>query len=188
MAPLGAEVIPEVTRSSPPSGRVGRSQSDRKVDSEMREAAHAVVCCFSAVSLTEVRVPMSILRYCSFRYWSLERQLLPDLANVTSSGHQSRERGSILTVLGEGDLAGAVDGNESVLIRLLRVLVDETARQHGHLVSVENRDVGESSGLDVVATVLGEEHRDVRVGEVGSERAVPGLGERGVAAPFLLLG
>lgn len=71
MAPLGAEVIPEVTRSSPPLGRSGRSQLDRKVDSVMREAAQAVVCCFSAVSLTEVRADMSILRYCSFRYSSV---------------------------------------------------------------------------------------------------------------------
>jgi hypothetical protein len=67
MAPLGAEVIPEVTRSSPPLGRFGRSQLDRKVDSVMREEAQAVVDCFSAVSLTEVRAFMSILANCSLR-------------------------------------------------------------------------------------------------------------------------
>lgn len=76
------------------------------------------------------------------------------------------------TVLHECDLRGAVDGDKSVLIRLLSVLVDQTAGKHGHLVAVQNRDVGESPGLDVVAAVLGEEDRDVRVGEFLSQRAV----------------
>lgn len=76
------------------------------------------------------------------------------------------------TVLSKSDLRGAVDGDKSVLIGLLRVLVDQTAGKHGHLVAVQNRDVGESTRLDVVATVLGEEDGDVRVGEFRGERAV----------------
>lgn len=76
------------------------------------------------------------------------------------------------TVLHKCDLLGAVDGDKSVLIRLLGVLVDQTAGKHGHLVAVQNRDVGESTGLDVVATVLGEEDGDVGVGEFRGERAV----------------
>lgn len=96
-------------------------------------------------------------------------------------------RGLIRTVLHECDLRGAVDGDKSVLIGLLGVLVDQTAGKHGHLVAVQNRDVGESPGLDVVAAVLREEDRDVRVGELFSESTVARLLERRVSTPFLLL-
>lgn len=92
----------------------------------------------------------------------------------------------IRTVLSECDLRRAVDSNESVLVRLLAVFIDKTAGQHAHLVTIQHRDVGESSGLDVVATVLGEEHRNVGVGKVCNERTVAGLGERRVTTPFLL--
>lgn len=97
-----------------------------------------------------------------------------------------RKHGRLHTVLHECDLGGAVDGDESVLVRLLRVLVHQTAGEDGHLVAVKNRHVGERPGLDVVATVLREEDRDVCVGELLNERTVAGLLEGGVSAPFLL--
>jgi hypothetical protein len=78
----------------------------------------------------------------------------------------------LLTVLHERDLLGAVDGDESVLVRLLRVFVHQTAGEDGHLVAVQNRHVGESPRLDIVATVLREEDRNVCVGEFFNERTV----------------
>lgn len=80
--------------------------------------------------------------------------------------------GLLHTVLHECDLRGAVDGDKSVLITLLSVFVNQTAGENGHLVTVQNRHVCESPGLDIVATVLREEDRDVCVGEFRNKRAV----------------
>lgn len=107
----------------------------------------------------------------------LLQEIVCDMLAICSTGisglvFQGRLHWLVHTVLQECDLRRAVNSDESVLIRLLSVLIHQTAGKHGHLVAVQNRNVGESPGLDVVATVLGEEDRDVCVGEFLSEGAV----------------
>ena len=95
-----------------------------------------------------------------------------------------------------GDLAGVVgevlaladrvtiNGNETVVVGLLEVHVDNTTRpDRGHLVAVKGLDIGELAGCDLVAAVFGEEDGDVVVLEVLGLDVVAGLGVGRVTAP-----
>lgn len=48
----------------------------------------------------------------------------------------------------------AVEHDETVVGLLLAVLVYETTAQGGHVLGVEGLDLGEDTGLDLVATIL----------------------------------
>jgi hypothetical protein len=97
------------------------------------------------------------------------------------------DSGDLAGVVGEvGELADGVtvNGDKTVLVGLLEVHVDDTTGPDiSHLVAVKDRDVGELARLDLVATVLGKEDRDIVVLEVLGLDVVTGLGEGRVTAP-----
>lgn len=83
-----------------------------------------------------------------------------------------------------GDGVGVVDLDETVVVVLLGPLVDETTGEGlGHLDAVDGLHLGEGTGLDLVAAVLGEEDGDGGIGEVFSQDIISAGLVRGVAAP-----
>lgn len=90
----------------------------------------------------------------------------------------------VVVVDEECDGAVVVDLDETVVVLLLGVFVNETAGEGlGHFLAVEGLHFGEVAGLDFVAAVLGEEDGDRGVGEVLGEDIVAALSVGRVAAP-----
>lgn len=93
-------------------------------------------------------------------------------------------RHEVIIVDEERDGAVVIDLNETVVVLLLGVFVDETAGEGlGHLLTVKGLHFAEVAGLDFVAAVLGEEDGDRGVGKVLGEDIVATLGVGRVAAP-----
>jgi hypothetical protein len=61
-------------------------------------------------------------------------------------------------VFTEVNFVSAGDVDQAVVVFALGVFVDQTTGHDTHLLTVENRDVGESAGLDIVASILREEN------------------------------
>jgi len=84
----------------------------------------------------------------------------------------------------EADTAVLVLLNQTVLVVLLGPLVDETTGESlSHLLAVESLNLGEDTGLDLVAAILGEENRHGRVGEVVRQDVVATRLVRSLATP-----
>ena len=99
------------------------------------------------------------------------------------------DRGHLLgevAEVGEGADAVAGGGDETVFVGFLVVHVDDTAGPDiGHLVTVQDGNIGELAGTDFVATVLGEEGGDRVVCEFLGALLVAGCLEGGVTAPLV---
>lgn len=93
----------------------------------------------------------------------------------------------VVVVLEQGHLGRRVDRHDTIVIRLLTVLVHETARELSHLGSKQNGDVGKGTRGDEVAAVLGEENGNVRTLKVADDGAVARLGVSGVTAPLVVV-
>lgn len=84
----------------------------------------------------------------------------------------------------KGADAAAIHGDKTIIIGLLEIHVDDTARPDGvHLRPKEGPNVGELSGLDRVAAIFGEEDRDVVRGKFLGTDIIARFRVTGVSAP-----
>ena len=89
--------------------------------------------------------------------------------------------------VGKGGDGIVGDGNETVVVVLLKVHVDDTTGPDiSHVAGVEGRNVGKSTRLGNVATVFGEEDRDGKVSKFLSTGFVTrGFKVDGGTTPFI---
>jgi hypothetical protein len=66
-------------------------------------------------------------------------------------------------VFTEVNLVSAGNVDKAIVVLALRILVYQATGHDTHLLTVENRDIGESTGLDIIASIFREENGDTGV-------------------------
>jgi hypothetical protein len=89
-------------------------------------------------------------------------------------------------VFTEVNLVSAGNVDKAIVVLALRILVDQATGHDTHLLTVENRDIGESTGLDIVASIFREENGDTGVTKEINQLVVARLLEGAIAAPIIL--